>query len=33
LEGQDQLRAAQIPESWEIQDADPENFSEPDEEW
>jgi hypothetical protein len=33
LDGQDQLMAAEVPESWEIEDADPRDFYEPDEEW
>jgi hypothetical protein len=31
LDGQDQLTAAEVPESWEVQDADPRDFYEPDE--
>jgi hypothetical protein len=33
LDGQDQLTAAEVPESWEIEDADRRDFYEPDEEW
>jgi hypothetical protein len=33
LDGQDQLMAAEVPESWEIEDADPRDFNEPEEEW
>lgn len=33
LDGQDQLMAAEVPKSWEIEDADPRDFYEPDEEW
>ena len=33
LDGQDQLMAAEVPESWEIEDADPMDFYEPDDQW
>ena len=33
LDGQGQLMAAEVPESWEIEDAEPQDFYASDEEW